>query len=291
MNIAKPFLSSFVDYDQLILNLKTVYNKIIEYKLKEGGKTEIADGENADEKFWQYEHFVKYIDKLSDEYVVDIFSLNHDLLIENLYRTGWLHEGISDGFHNYRSPFYGELRYNGLKFDCRLEEYKAYYNTAIRLYKLHGSLDYLMFHRQDSSGFFVKDKMIKVPHGIAIDKTKKQDKKRLGYTEDWIEYSHDFLSGSLSKMNHYHDRFYNKLFKRFKNNLKKAECMIVIGYGGRDAGINEIVFENFDYLNKPSYIIDPFYDKNADLQIFGNKIGAVPIIKTIEDFENINWKK
>ena len=82
-----------------------------------------------------------------------------------------------------------------------------------------------MFHRQDSSGFFVKDKMIKVPHGIAIDKTKKQDKKRLGYTEDWIEYSHDFLSGSLSKMNHYHDRFYNKLFKRFKNNLKKALIM------------------------------------------------------------------
>lgn len=95
-----------------------------------------------------------------------------------------------NGFHSYRLPYYGELECNGHKYDCRLEEYKAYYNTAIRLYKLHGSLDYLMFKRCDSNGCFWNDNMIKIPYGIGVDKTKKQNKKRLGYIMDWIEYNH-----------------------------------------------------------------------------------------------------
>ena len=166
---------------------------MIEHELRKGRKTEKFEREIASDKFSRYENLVKYLDKLSIDYVVDIFSLNHDLLIENLPRTNWLqHEGISDGCHSYRSPYYGELECNGNKYDCRLEEYKAFYNTAIRLYKLDGSLDYLMFKRCGSNGCFRNDKMIKVPYGISVDKTKKQNKKRLDYIMDWIEYNYDF---------------------------------------------------------------------------------------------------
>lgn len=288
--LAQPYLHMFSDYYHLVSNMKTVYTQVIEYKLREKRKTEILEGEFASDKFRKYESFVKYLDKLSINYIVDIFSLNHDLLIENLPRTNWLqHEGISDGFHSYRSPYYGELEYNGQKYDCRLEEYKAYYNTAIRLYKLHGSLDYLMFKRCDSHGFFMNDKMIKVPYGIAVDRTKKQNNHRLGYLEDWIEYSSDFLSGTLSKMHHYNDRFYKKLFKRFRLNLNKAECLMIIGYGGRDSGINKYVLDNFDYHNKPSFILDPFYNSNEDLKQFGETIGAKPIEKPIDEFQEIRW--
>lgn len=290
-NLAKPYLSMFSDYHQLVYNMKTVYNQLIEYKLKEGRKTEIKENEYASDKFWKYESFVKYLDKLSINYIVDIFSLNHDLLIENLPRTNWLqHEDISDGFHSYRSPYYGELECNGQKYDCRLEEFKAYYNTAIRLYKLHGSLDYLLFKRCDNNGFYRNDKMIKVPYGIAIDKTKKQNNHRLGYIEDWIEYSHDFLSGTLSKIHHYNDSFYRKLFNRFRLNLKKAECLIIIGYGGRDSGINKYILDFFDYRDKPSFIVDPFYQSNEDLKRFGETIGAQPIEKSIGEFQEIVWK-
>ena len=284
-NLAKPYLSMFSDYHQLVFNMKTVYNQLIEYKLKEGRLTEIKDNEFASDKFWKYESFVKYLDKLSINYIVDIFSLNHDLLIENLPRTNWLqHEDISDGFHSYRSPYYGELECNGHKYDCRLEEYKAYYNTAIRLYKLHGSLDYILFKRCDSNGCFWNDKMIKVPYGIGVDKTKKQNKKRLGYIMDWIEYNHDFLSGTLSKQNHYNDIFYKKLFKRFRVILKKAECLIIIGYGGRDTGINKNIVDYYDYRNKPSFIVDPYYSTNKDLKRFGDLIGAKAIEKSIENY-------
>lgn len=287
--LAQPYLHMFSDYNQLVFNMKSAYNQVIEYKLKQDRKTEITDGDIAIDKFRRYENFVKYLDYLSHNYIIDIFSLNHDLLFENLPATNWLHERISDGFHSYRSPFYGELEYNGRVYDCRLEEYKAYYNTAIRLYKLHGSLDYLMFKRLDRNGYFINDKMIKVPYGIAIDRTKKQDKHRLGYSVDWIEYSHDFLSGTFSKIRHYKDSFYKKLFSRFKKNLNKAECLIIIGYGGRDSGINKYIIDNYDFHNKPSYIVDPFYSSNKELKQFGVMIGAKPIEKSIEDFQEIKW--
>ena len=70
-----------------------------------------------------------------------------------------------------------------------------------------------MFKRCDSNGCFWNDNMIKIPYGIGVDKTKKQNKKRLGYIMDWIEYNHDFLSGTKSKIHHYNDSFYKKLFQ------------------------------------------------------------------------------
>ena len=133
--------------------------------------------------------------------------------------------------------------------------------------------------------------MIKIPYGIAVEKTKKQNKRRLGYIEDWIEYSHDFLSGTLSKQKHYNGAFYKKLFKKFRLNLDKAECLIVIGYGGRDTGINKYIMDYYDYDNKPSFIVDPYYSTNEDLKQFGDLIGAKSIEKSIEFFEEINWKK
>ena len=146
-----------------------------------------------------------------------------------------------------------------------------------------------MFKRCDSNGCFWNDKMIKIPYGIGVDKTKKQNKKRLGYIMDWIEYNHNFLSGTKSKIHHYNDSFYKKLFQRFRHNLNKAECLIVIGYGGRDAGINKYILEYFDYHNKPSYIVDPFYSSNEELKQFGVMIGAKPIEKSKEDFQEIMW--
>lgn len=283
VELANPFISEFANYYQLVFNMQEVYTQIIEYKLRKDRKTELNEGEFASDKFKKYERFIKYLDLLAQDNVVDVFSLNHDLLIENLARTSWLHEKISDGFHSYRSMFYGELKCNGMKYNCRLDEYKGYYNSAIRLYKLHGSLDYLKFKRKDKYGYFILDKMIKVPYGIDIDRTKKQSNHKLGYDEDWIEYHPEFLSGTSSKISHYNDYFYKKLFKIFKNNLKKAELLIIIGYGGRDSRINQYIIDNFD-CDKPSFIYDPYFDGNDELKSFAKEIKAKPIRIPIDNF-------
>ena len=67
---------------------------------------------------------------------------------------------------------------------------------------------------------------------------------------------------------------FKKLFKRFKNNLQNAEKLIIIGYGCKDAGINDIIKEFFDYKNKPSFIIDAYADEGSDVYSFKNEISA-----------------
>lgn len=48
--------------------------------------------------------------------------------------------------------------------------------------------------------------------------------------------------------------------------------MIIIGYGCKDEGINEIIKEYFDYQNKPSFIVDKYA---GDMVInFGKDINA-----------------
>ena len=74
---------------------------------------------------------------------------------------------------------------------------------------------------------------------------------------------------------------YKKLFKKFRNNLRSAQKLIIIGYGGRDSKINEIIKQNFDYQNKKVFIIDPY--PSGDLKTFANQIGAKTIEKSISD--------
>lgn len=68
-----------------------------------------------------------------------------------------------------------------------------------------------------------------------------------------------FLTGTTSKIQRYNEPLlFKKLFKRFKKNLKQADKLIIIGYGCKDKGINEIIKEYFDYHNKPTFIIDKY---------------------------------
>ena len=52
---------------------------------------------------------------------------------------------------------------------------------------------------------------------------------------------------------------------------------------------DKYILEYFDYHNKPSYIVNPFYNSNEGLKQFGVMIGAKPIEKSIEDFQEIMW--
>lgn len=217
--------------------------------------------------------------------MIDVFTLNHDLLIENISKGNWLQEGVSDGFDDYRSRYYGDLVYHGEKFNCRLEEYTGKYDTAIRLYKLHGSLDYILFKRPLSDGLtLVPDKFIKVPREIAITKIKRQRSSRIGYDYDQIEYHSDILTGTKTKQKFYGKFLYKKLFNRFKNELTHASKLIIIGYGGRDEGINRYLLSYYDFNNKPTYIFDPGYLTNKDLSSLGKKLNAVFFDKSISGF-------
>ena len=48
------------------------------------------------------------------------------------------------------------------------------------------------------------------------------------------------------------------MFEIFRNNLKESKELLILGYGGKDSEINKMIFENFDFKNLKSYIIDPY---------------------------------
>lgn len=81
------------------------------------------------------------------------------------------------------------------------------------------------------------------------------------------------MTGTTSKVQRYNEPLlFRKLFKRFKKNLRQAEKLIIIGYGCKDEGINEIIKEYFDYRNKPSFIVDKYA---GDMVVeFGKDINA-----------------
>ena len=63
-------------------------------------------------------------------------------------------------------------------------------------------------------------------------------------------------------------------------------ALIVIGYGGKDEGINEYLLKYFDYQNKSCYFIDPYLSRNPQLTALTNKMNAIKIEKSISEFDS-----
>lgn len=77
-----------------------------------------------------YNGSLTYLSELSHEFIVNVHTLNHDLLFESFNKTGFINGSISDGFDEYGSEYYGKLTAKGRTYHCRLERYKGRYNTG-----------------------------------------------------------------------------------------------------------------------------------------------------------------
>lgn len=110
---------------------------------------------------------MKYLGELSRDYVINVHTLNHDLFFESLNRTDFINGEISDGFDEYGSEYYGVLKVKEAHYNCRLERYTGYYNTSIRLYKLHGSLDYVLYYRSKGATL-LPDKYVKIRQNMSV---------------------------------------------------------------------------------------------------------------------------
>ena len=274
-------------------NLPDIYSQMVAYLLKdvdnnswyEGLPTHI--GPYIDKPRALYNSFLQYLSKLKQDYVVNIHTLNHDLFLESFNRSEYINGDMSDGFDDNGSRYYGRLRVKGRdSYRCRLERYTGrYYGAPIRLYKLHGSLNYAMMHRDTKYGL-VDDCEVKFRYGMGLMDLERERTRKNGYDNDFNSYHADFLTGATTKIAYYHrSNFYKKIFRKFKNNLKRAKVLVVIGYGGKDEGINDYLLSYFDYFNKPSFIIDPGISENPQLNDLADKLHAKKIEKSISDFD------
>lgn len=273
--LCDDLLSEFESFEYYLFNVPHIYNQMAEYLLKDReGKNRYDDEPFKINNVDWYNGFLDYLSQLSHEYIINVHTLNHDLLFESFNNTGYINNSISDGFDEYGSEYYGKLIHDNRTYHCRLERYTSRYNTPIRLFKLHGSLDYVPFYREVENGFMIPDKYVKIKWGIGASDIMKSRKSKIGYDVSPFEYHADFLTGTTSKIQRYNEPLlFKKLFKRFKKNLRQADKLIIIGYGCKDEGINEMIKEYFDYNHKPSFIVDKYAGEGV--VEFGKSINAV----------------
>ncbi len=274
--LCHDLISEVESYESILFNIDHIYNQMVAYLLKDrNGKFRYDDEPFKVNNVDGYNGFLQYLSDLSKEYIVNVHTLNHDLLFESFNHTGYINGIISDGFDEYGSEYYGKLTHNNQTYHCRLERYTGKYTTPVRLYKLHGSLDYVRFFRRDAYGCMIPEKYVKLKWGIGSGDLLKGRKSKRGYDASPFEYHTDFLTGTTSKIQRYNEPLlFRKLFKTFRKNLRDAEKLIIIGYGCKDAGINHMIKENFDYKHKDLFIIDPFAKEGSQVDLFKKEIYA-----------------
>lgn len=267
-----------------------VLNQLVSFYLKDNDGNQFYDNAAHYCKpiFPRYTGILNCLETLGNEYIVHVFTLNHDLFFERLNSTDWIRGRLSDGFEELGSPYYGEVKTRDSTYKVRLEHYTGNYNTPFRLYKLHGSMNYAVFHSPvgSSSSYVAPENYLKIKRAVNIHQLYKEIKisGKLTYYRDNINFYADFLTGTSSKIERYNEPLlYQKLFEHFRSNLQNSENLIIIGYGGKDTEINKMILEHFDYKNKPSYIIDPYPgDKINELK---DKLNSRLVTKDLETIE------
>ncbi|MCL2073105.1 MAG: hypothetical protein FWH18_04230 [Marinilabiliaceae bacterium] len=263
--------SEFENFDRYVSQIDNIYNQIVAFYLEDETGKSWYDDEPTHLKptFDGYTGFLNCIEELSKNHIVNVHTLNHDLFFERLNRTEWINGELCDGFEELGSPFYGELLHKNRTYKCRLSKYTGKYKKKIRLYKLHGSKDYFVYHT-NKDAILYPETFIKSRWGIDTTAFRKEIKKKGGvieYETDFINYHPNFLTGTTSKISRYQEPLlYKKIFELFKENLNKAEILIIIGYGCKDLEINRYILEEFG-TEKPCFIIDPFTDNTEKLGV------------------------
>ncbi len=151
---------------------------------------------------------------LSDRYdQIDIYTLNHDLLIENELKNKNI--DFIDGFQDCEE---GNVRIEDIKI---LET-----DAKVRLIKLHGSIDWVDLRDKN-------DRRV-----VGSIKEISRDQYYKFNNVIYTEVNRYILTGTYNKLISYHYGFIHRLHRIFQNDIELAERVIVSGYGWNDTGIN-----------------------------------------------------
>lgn len=285
IEIAQPFINETTTVHSLQSGLKNVYTQVVAHYLKDKDGNSYYDNLPyiIDESFYGYTGIMKSIKQFSKENELHIHTLNHDLFFERFNNTAFIEGNLSDGFEELGSEYYGKLSKDNRNYMVRLQRYTGNYIGNLRLYKLHGSLDYELYYRNENGQLF-PETYLKSKYGIGNTDLFKEIRNKEGeltYENCWINYHPDFLTGTTSKIERYGEPLLFKvLFQLFKANLKSTEKLIIIGYGAKDEEVNRIILDNFDYKKKKSYIIDPYAGEKV--KEFAKLIGAKLITEQLD---------
>lgn len=182
----------------------------------------------------------KHLDLLESCYLddenskIDIYTLNHDKVIEEYLNSKSIE--FNDGFNKY-SP---RIR----RWEPRLLDMNK---TKVRLFKLHGSIDWFRFRPEDSDW---SEEFIGIPNKMDIFHIEDSEGRRL-----WgLDHRPPILLGTYNKMLDYTGGINEDIFYHFYKSFRKVKDLIICGYSFGDRGINTKII-NWIYLSPINKII------------------------------------
>lgn len=158
---------------------------------------------------------------------VDIFTLNHDTIIENSLCKNNIQ--FIDGFDK---PIC-EVRYwNPNLFDSRRCDVRC----NVRFFKLHGSVNWYQFQPENSDWG-------QVSIGIPLGTDHLHTRDPSGQMQLTLDDRPILLIGTFNKMSQYLGEPFMKLYYYFYRSLEEKDCLVVSGYSFGDKGINTRIAE------------------------------------------------
>jgi len=189
----------------------------------------------------------------SESIKVNFFSLNYDLIFEQVFNTSTV-KILDNGFSE-KNISENQMRYWAADFNNELSP------TKINLYKLHGSIDWE--YNLDSEEISIKE---------SID----DDREPL------------IIFGSFSKMLSFDPFLY--ILSNFRQKLEEATIFVVIGYSFHDKYINNLLIQQLSQNtdeDKPKklLVVDPTRSKHTASE-FTEELKSIQDSKSINDIIN-----
>ncbi len=214
-----------------------------------------------------------FADASSDKRVntLDVFSLNHDLLLENYFVKKKI--SIIDGF----TPLNDGLRY----WDASLYQKNE---PKLRLYKLHGSIDWCQIRKEDNPSY----------KQSVTNRYQAKDEKGDPLT---LCDKRLFLIGTSNKILEYTvSDIFLQLLCVFRQHLHASSRLIVSGHSLRDKGIDSVLINWLSSDENNLMLIihpDPFSlrrDSGGSICNYWDELVEKRVLKFIEKrFEDTSW--
>jgi len=189
---------------------------------------------------------------------VDIFSLNHDIVLERFIKQFLNQEKIkfTDGFFK---PDKEENRY----WKPDLYNYNCF---NVRLFKLHGSINWFRCCPEEAVDW--SDEFVAIPRELVNYHFFDKDGNSIRVREKML------LIGTYNKILGYAGGIFRELQYQFYRSLRDVNRLVICGYGLEDRGINnQIIDWLFSSNNSRIILIDPEPEKlkNKYLSSISNK--------------------
>jgi len=191
---------------------------------------------------------------------IDVFTLNHDLVIEKYFQS--INKSYCDGFGE---EIDGYRFWNQSNFNSKIK---------VSFYKLHGSVDWYYYDPES----WVDRRVCKCSANVI----RRDPRKSI------------LLIGTYNKLVKYIESIYLDLFYLFYRTIYLHDTLIIVGYSFGDKGINDKLFNWVLQENNKMIIIDPYVEnlKHKMWRILFRVWDSNDKIIPIKEYsENITWDR